>query len=197
MTPVISAASSGVPPCSTGRRRLVTATALLASAGLMGACASAGPAVPISTASMSAADWDAYEGASEAVVAYVQTVADLYTGARTSLDDLAIVAVAPELDIAHRSIAQARALGYRSEPVGAQVRLVSADPYGIELDATPASVLLKACIDTSEVITVAPTGTRRSGVRQKLEYRVVRAESGPASWVVSEVKNERPQDRAC
>lgn len=197
MTPVISAAPSGAPMGSTVRRRPSTVAALIACAGLLGACGSAGPAVPLATASMSGAQWQAYDGATEAVVAYVQTVADLYTGKRTSLDDLAVVAVAPELDVAQRSIAQARALGYYSEPLGALVALVSADPYSIELGASPASVLLKACIDTTDVITVTPTGTRRSGVRQRLEYLVLQADSGPAGWVVSEVKNERPQDRAC
>ena len=79
---------------------------------------------------------------------------DLYTGKRTSMDDLAAVAVAPEVSIAARNISLAQTLHYRSEPVGAQVTLVSAEPQDVDLDGSPPTVVLRACIDATAVTAV-------------------------------------------
>lgn len=148
---------------------------------------------------MSHAERTAYDDATDAVAAYLQTVADLFTGKRTSLDDLAVVAVDPELSGAQRSIAQARALGHRSEPVGATVTFVWAAPYSIDLSGQPPTVVLRACVDATDLTAVSPAGQRQTGRRELLEYRVVQEDSVPRNgWAVSEVNQlQMARDRAC
>ncbi len=48
-----------------------------------------------------------------------------------------------------KNVSQGLSQGYSSEPAGAQLVLVSAEPVSIDLDADPPTVVVRACIDAS------------------------------------------------
>lgn len=127
-------------------------------------------AAPTPTSTLAPAEQEAFDQATDVVMAYRQTGVDLYTGARTDVNDLnAVVAIGDLLDRELKNVSQGLTQGYSSEPIGAQVTLVSAEPVSIDLDADPPTVVVRACIDASGVTDVAPDGTRTPGVREQLE----------------------------
>ncbi len=167
-----------------------------------------GPGSPTPTVSTSAsptstltpAEQEAFDQATAVALAYRQTGVDLYSGARTSVNDLNdVVAAGDLLDRELRNVSQGLSQGYRSEPLGAQLVLVSAEPVRIELDSDPSTVVVRACIDAGAVTDVAPDGTRTPGVREQLDYTVVKTDYLPEpGWAVLRVTGERdPEDRAC
>jgi hypothetical protein len=89
--------------------------------------------------------------------------------------------------------------GIESEPQGAQLALASAEPVAIRLKSDPAKVVLLACVDATGVTDVLADGTRRPGVREELQYTVVKTTYLPApGWAVSKVTGDKdPEDRAC
>lgn len=157
-------------------------------------------AAPTPTSTLAPAEQEAFDQATDVVMAYRQTGVDLYTGARTDVNDLnAVVAIGDLLDRELKNVSQGLTQGYSSEPIGAQVTLVSAEPVSIDLDADPPTVVVRACIDASGVTDVAPDGTRTPGVREQLEYTVVTTDYLPApGWAVLKVTGAKdPKDRKC
>jgi hypothetical protein len=134
------------------------------------------------------------------VLAYRQTITDLYSGARTDLNGLNDVATGELLDKGLMNIQQSLGEGWRYEPAGVQVRMASARPIEILLGADPDRIVLAACIDAGGVAGIAPDGERTSGVREELTYEVVRTtylrEPG---WAVSRVTSDEddPAERSC
>jgi hypothetical protein len=166
----------------------------------------ASPATPTaSTASATAAPDDgltaeervAFEEATEVVLAYRQTIADLYSGARTDLNDLDKVATGDLLDRGLRNIQQGLSQGYRSEPMGVQLVLVSAEPVSVDLGADPPTVIVSACIDATALTDMDPSGERQPGRRESSDFTVIRL-STSGNWFVDRVTGEAdPADRAC
>jgi len=109
------------------------------------------------------------------------------------------VATGDLLDRELKNVSQGLSQGYSSEPMGAQVTLVSAEPVSIDLDADPPTVVVRACIDAAGVTDVAPDGTRTPGVREQLEYTVVTTDYLPApGWAVLKLTGAKdPKDRKC
>jgi hypothetical protein len=145
------------------------------------------------------AQQEAFEQASEVVMAYRQTVLDLYSGTRTRVNDLDNYVTGEKLDEARIDVSRGLAEGRRSEPTGVQLRLVVAEPVSVRLKADPPAVTLWACIDGSAVTGIEPDGSRLPGKRERLQYTVVKTTYLPEpGWAVSNVKGARnPEDRAC
>lgn len=157
-------------------------------------------ASPAPTSTLSVADQEAFEQATDVVVAYQQTIVDLYTGARTEVNDINMV-VAPGdlLDTSLQNTSQGLSQGYRMEPADAQVVLVSAEPVSVELDKDPSTVVVRACIDQSAITVVSPDGTTEPGLRDELDYTVVKTDYLPdPGWAVQSMEGDPdPKDRAC
>ena len=157
-------------------------------------------ASPTPTSTLTPAAQEAFEQATSVALAFRQTGVDLYTGSRTDVNDLNdVVAAGDLLDRELKNASQGLSQGYRSEPAGAQLVLISADPVSIDLDADPPRVVVRACIDATGVTDVAPDGKRTPGVREQLDYTVVSTDYLPApGWAVLKVTGERdPKDRTC
>jgi hypothetical protein len=155
---------------------------------------------PTPTSTLAPAEQEALDQATDVVVAYQQTIVDLYTGARTDVNDLnAVVATGDLLDASLKSVSQGLSLGYRMEPANAQVVLVSAEPVGIELEADPVTVVVRACLDQSAITSVSPDGSTKPGVREEVDYTVVKTDYLPApGWAVESMEGDPDaEDRAC
>ena len=109
------------------------------------ATASQTSASPTPTSTLAPAEQEAFDQATDVVVAYQQTIVDLYTGARTDVNDLnAVVATGDLLDASLKSVSQGLSQGYRMEPANAQVVLISAEPVEHRgLDEDPATVVVR------------------------------------------------------
>ena len=157
-------------------------------------------ASPTPTSTLAPAEQEAFDQATDVVVAYQQTIVDLYTGARTDVNDLnAVVATGDLLDASLKSVSQGLSQGYRMEPANAQVVLVSAEPVGIDLDEDPATVVVRACLDQSAITSVSPDGSTKPGVREAVDYTVVKTDYLPApGWAVESMSGDPDaEDRAC
>ena len=162
--------------------------------------ASADPSAPPSpSSSLSAAEQQAFDEATEVVLAYRQILVDLYSGARTELNDLNTVATGELLARNLAKTQQDLVAGQRSEPEGARVVLDSATPVLVDLTADPESVVVRACIDATNVTGVNSDGTKSGGIRQEAEYTLVRTDYLPApGWAVTRTQvAEDLQDRTC
>jgi len=164
------------------------------------------PSPPAPTASATAAPDDgltaeervAFEEATEVVLAYRQTIADLYSGARTDLNDLDKVATGDLLDRGLRNIQQGLSQGYRSEPMGVQLVLVSAEPVSVDLGADPPTVVVSACIDATAVMDVDPSGNVAQGLREVSDYHLQMLGGSEVGWYVAKETAARlPEDRRC
>lgn len=155
---------------------------------------------PMPTSTLSADEQEAFEQVTDVVVAYQQTVVDLYTGARTDVNDINMV-VAPGdlLDATLKNTSQGLSQGYRMEPADAQVVLISSEPVSVELDEDPPTVVVRACIDQSAITIVSPDGTTKPGLRDELDYTVIKTDYLPApGWAVQSMEGDPdPEDRAC
>jgi hypothetical protein len=109
------------------------------------------------------------------------------------------VATGDLLDASLKSVSQGLSQGYRMEPANAQVVLVSTEPVGIELDEDPATVVVRACIDQSEITSVSPDGSSKPGVREAVDYTVVKTDYLPApGWAVKSMTGDPDaEDREC
>ena len=157
-------------------------------------------ASPTPTSTLTPAEQEAVGQSTDVVMAYRQTGVDLYTGARTDVNDLNdVVAAGDLLDRELKNLSQGLSQGYSSQPVGAQVVLVSAEPVSLDLDADPPTVVVRACIDATGVTDVAPDGTRTPGVREQLDYTVIATDYLPApGWAVLKITGAKdPKDRTC
>ena len=143
----------------------------------------------------------AFEEATSVVLAYRQTITDLFSGAPKRLNDLNNVAAGDEvLDKGLVELQQSLSEGWRSEPTGVKLDLVSAEPISVRLGTgRPDEVVIRACIDSSAVTGVSPDGVRTSGTREVSEYAVTRTTYLPdPGWAVTRTKVDRdPEARKC
>ncbi|MGB8020329.1 MAG: hypothetical protein WCF04_03800 [Candidatus Nanopelagicales bacterium] len=161
--------------------------------------ATPGSPSPSATSTLTAAQEEAFAQATDVVMAYRQTITDLYSGARTRINDLDNYATGDLLDQDRTAVSLGVRQGIRSEPAGVQLVLVSAEPESVKLKADPPTVVLRACIDATDVTDVLADGTRRPGVREQLQYTVVKTAYLPdPGWAVLRLKGgTEPEDRAC
>ena len=118
------------------------------SASATGSAQPNGSASPSPTSTLTAEEQQAFEEATAVVLAYRQTITDLYSGARTNLNDLNEVAAGELRDEGLKNIQQSLSDGWRSNP-RAWVRLVSAEPIAVNLVEDPEIVVVRACIDAT------------------------------------------------
>jgi hypothetical protein len=169
------------------------------SASAAASAQASGSASPSSTSTLTAEERQAFEEATKVVLAYRQTLVDLYSGARTRLNDLNAVASGDLLD---RNLTKAQSdlgAGQRSEPQGVRLSLVSAEPLAISLGDNVSEVVVRACIDATAVTSVAQDGSRSPGVREMAEYTLIRTDYLPApGWAVTRTQvAQDPGERKC
>ena len=161
----------------------------------------ASPSTPSPTSDLNAREQKAFEDATDAVVAFNQTWVDLYTGARTNLNDLyQVLAEGDLLDASLKKAQQDLTSGASASPKGAQISLVSSEPVSVELKADPPTVVLNACIDSTAVTTIESEGaTPEPGVREQVTYTVVKTSYLPApGWAVQKMEGPAdPEKRRC
>ena len=151
------------------------------------------------TETLSPEQLQAFEEATQTVLAYRQTIVDLYSGARDDLNDLYFVATGDLVDQNLRNIQRGLGEGRRIEPDGAEVHLVSASPRIVSIDADPPSIVVRACIDSTKATAVAPDGTKAPGRRELSDYTLTQKTGGTASdWSVTRIQADPDEaDRAC
>jgi hypothetical protein len=142
---------------------------------------------------------NAFEEATSVVLAYRQTLVDLYSGARSQLNDLNSVAAGDLLERNLTNTQQALGAGQRSEPEGVRLALVSAEPVSVDLRAAPNTVVVRACVDGTQVTSVSSDGDRTQGVREQADYTVTRTTYLPEpGWAVTRTQVAKdPTDRTC
>lgn len=162
------------------------------------AATTASPAAS-ATSTLTAEQQRAFEEATEVVLAYRQTITDLYSGARTNLNDLNEVATGDLLDQGLKHIQDGLAQGWHSEPMGVKLVLASAELVDVDLVGRPPTVVVRACIDATAVTGVSPEGERSPGVRVEADYTVVqRAKAQGSGWTVSRIQgDEDAENRKC
>lgn len=165
------------------------------SAPQSGSASASASASPSST--LTAEQQQAFEEATQTVMAYRQLIVDLYSGARTDLNDLHKVATGDLLDQNLRNIQEGLNEGRRAEPAGVQLALVSSEPVTVKDDNT--KVVLRACIDATEVTDFDPSGTAIRGKRELLTYTTEKTPHlSSAVWKVSRVQGDTDEaDRSC
>jgi hypothetical protein len=159
-----------------------------------------GSTSPAPTSTLTAEEQQAFEEATKVVLAYRQTITDLYSGARTNLNDLNQVAAGEKvLDDGLVELQRSLSEGWRSEPQGAQLVLVSATPVSVSLDDGPDTVIVSACIDASAVTGVSPSGQRTPGKREAADYTVTRTTYLPSpGWAVTRTQVAKAEgERSC
>lgn len=156
---------------------------------------------PSVSSTLNAKQQQAFDDATDAVVAFNQTWVDLYTGARTNLNDLyTVLAEGDLLDASLKKAQQDLTAGAYATPKGAQIALVSSVPVSVKLTRKPPTVVLDACIDSTAVTTVASKGaTPEPGVREEVTYTVVQTTYLPApGWAVQKLEGPAdPEKRRC
>ena len=160
----------------------------------------ASPAVASSAlAGLSEDERQAFAEATEVVMAYRQIVTDLYSGVRTRVNDLDAVVTGDKLERSRLNVSQGLSEGYRSEPEGVQVVLVSAEPVSVDLAGDPPTVVIRACVDATAEVRLAPNGSRTQGVREELQYVIVRTSYLPGrGWAIAkELGSPESEEREC
>lgn len=156
---------------------------------------------PSASSTLTAAQQQAFDDATDAVMAFRQTWVDLYTGARTNLNDLhTVLAEGDLLDASLKTVQQDLNSGVSSSPKGAQITLVSAEPVSIKLKKDPPTVVVRACIDATNVMTkLAEDASPHEGSREEATYTVVKTTYLPApGWAVQEMRGQAdPEKRRC
>ena len=137
----------------------------------------------------------ALQEAADAALAYRQIAVDLYSGARTSINDLAEVTTGDVRVSAENTIALELAKGYRDTPRGAKLTIITVEPLKVDLKEEPPIVVVRVCLDATAVTTVKPDGSTTPGTREQLDYHVAKTDFG---WAVKKVMGEpNAKDRAC
>jgi len=200
---------AAVAGCSAGSGGPDAAGSELAGASMtpsVAATASGGPgpgsASPSAdpTSTLTPEEQKAFEEATEVVLAYRQTITDLYSGARTDLNDLNDVATGDLLDQGLINISRSLKEGWSVSPKGVRIRLVNSRPVTLGLSSSEPRVRLRICLDASDVIETDPDGNVKQGLREELDYSVVRTRYLPGEgWAVAEVSSSKsdPKDRKC
>jgi hypothetical protein len=160
----LSGCATESPPADSGQASSATATSSpgaatnpSASASASGTSTASASPSPSPTWTLTAEEQQAFEEATNTVVAYRQTIVDLYTGARTNLNDLYDVATGELLDDDLRAIQKALSEGASGQPQGAQVVLIEARPRAVTL-GNKDTVVIQACVDASAVTGFGQTG---------------------------------------
>lgn len=158
-----------------------------------------GSASPSPSSTLTQAQQKAFDDAVQVVMAYRQIVVDLYSGARTSINDLDAVTTGAFRQRTENAVALALAKGYKDTPKGVQLTLADAELLKATLTKDPPTVVVRACVDATDVTVVKPDGTQRPGVREQLDYSVVKTSHLPApGWAVRKVTGEpKAEDRKC
>lgn len=156
-------------------------------------------ASPSPTSTLTAAQQEAFEQATDVVMSYRQTITDLYSGVRTRINDLDNYVTEPQLERERSAVQKGLTAGRRAEPRGVQLGLASAEPIKIKLKSDPATVVVRVCIDATNVTDIDGEGDRQPGVREQLDYTVVKTTYLPdPGWAVKSVTGESdPKDRTC
>lgn len=154
---------------------------------------------PTPASTLTPAQQQAFDEATDVVLAYRQTITDLYSGARTDLNDLDAVATGELLEKDLRALGIALSSGRIVEPIDARVALVWATPQRMRLNRDSPIVVVRACVDGTGVTTVEADGTVYEGVKEVLDYEVSKTTYLAApGWAVSRVTgNPDPEDREC
>lgn len=148
---------------------------------------STGSPAPSPTWSLTAAEQKAFEEASAAVLAYRQTGIDLFSGARTNLNDMDMVATGDLLNRDLSSLQKSLLAGWKAEP-GATVVLTWAQPLAASISASPPSVRVRVCIDLRGIQFTLPDGSHQQGTQGQADYTVVKTRrTAPHEWAVSAV----------
>jgi hypothetical protein len=168
-----------------------------------GSASAPSSSTPTASASstLAADEQQAFDDATDAVVAYNQTWVDLYTGARTNLNDLhTVLAEGDLLDASLKKAQQDLDAGAYATPKGAQIALVSSEPVSVKLSKEPPTVVLKACVDSTAVTTFESKGSKpEPGVREEVTYTVVQTTYLPdPGWAVQKMEGPAdPEKRRC
>jgi len=103
------------------------------------------------------------------------------------------------LEQARNTVQKGLVGGQRSEPKGGQLVLVSAEPVKVRLKADPPSVVVRACIDATALTGIDAEGNRSPGVREELDYTLVKTTYLPdPGWAVTRVTGDPDaEDRTC
>jgi hypothetical protein len=158
-----------------------------------------GSASPSPSSTLTQAQQKAFDDAVQVVMDYRQIVVDLYSGARTRINDLDAVTTGAFHDKEVREVSRGLTLGYASSPKGVQLKQVSAEPVKFNLKRDPPTVVVRVCIDGTDVTITDPQGKTSKGVREELDYTVVYTTYRPVPvWAVSRAQGAAdPKDRAC
>ena len=195
-TAVVLAAAgcNGTPPAPPASSTSATAPSASPSA-------SPSSSSPSPSSTLDAREQTAFEEATDAVVAFNQVWVDLYTGARTNLNDLhTVLAEGDLLDASLMKAQEDLTAGVYSTPKGAEVALVSSEPVSVKMSKKPPTVVLKACIDGTAVTTHASKDSApEPGVREEVTYTVVQTTYLPApGWAVQDMEGPAdPEKRRC
>lgn len=160
---------------------------------------SSASASPSPSSTLSPEEQEAFEQATQAALAFSQTIMDLYTGSRTDVNDMYFVATGDFRQRVMTNIAKGLAKGTRTVPLGAEATLVSAKPIKVQLQREQPRVIVRACIDATQATDIEADGTKRPGVREEYDYWVVQVDHLPApGWAVTRMMGQPAKaDRAC
>lgn len=155
-------------------------------------------ATPSATASLNPEEQQAFEEATETVLAYRQTVIDLLSGSRTNLNDLNAVVTGELLQDDLKNMQTNLSEGRRADP-GAEAVLVGAQPVDVDLDGDPPTVRLRACVDLTAITFTSADGSREPGTRGQADYVLVKTDYlPPPGWAVAKVQGPADEEaRRC
>lgn len=137
------------------------------------------------------------EAATASVVAYRQRLAEIYSEKHPPVAaDITrwVTAARAERDAA--SVRNSMEEGYRNEP-GAVVTLVHGKAVEVDLKNAPNTLVLRLCIDLTDVTTIEPGGESKHGIRQMLDYSMVRVGEGTAGWRIDTADLVPGRGRKC
>lgn len=187
-------------------RRTRFAAVVLAVVAAMGACstdppqsdppsASSGPSSPSltpspsSTVSLSAEEQQAVDEAAKTVLRYRQVIVDLFSGARTDLNDLNSVATGDLLASDLRNVQQGLVGG--AHATQGVISVVAAEPVTVQLQK--GRIRLRACVDLTGIAFTEGDGSTVQGTRGRADYVLVQHED---RWLVSRMLQDQG-DIAC
>lgn len=146
--------------------------------------ASSAAATPTSSPSRSltAEEQEAVKAATAVVLAYRQTIIDLYSGTRTNLNDLNKYATGDLLDADLRNVQHGLRDGAGAESAG-PVRMSETEVVSVNLAND--QVRIRTCVDLSSVEFTEPNGSRSRGTTGRADYVLSRTGNPGSSWRVA------------
>lgn len=131
---------------------------------------------------LTAQEQEAVEAATAVVLAYRQTIIDLYSGTRTNLNDLNKYATGDLLDADLRNVQHGLRDGTRAKATG-PVRMSETEVVSVNLAND--QVRIRTCIDLSSVEFTEPNGSRSRGTSGRADYVLERTGNPGNSWRVA------------